>query len=249
MRGVDERLARQRAATYRYWREDVSCRPGGDWAAFGGVAAHTTGLPPRHWNGAFLTAPTDLDVVLPQVAAWFAERDKPWGLLIPAETAVEPPGLEHALDQPVMLRDLADLPPVEGRVFRQDGSAADVAVVQAEAFHVPYDLVLAFVTPTLGQDARPPQVTITSYDGAEPTGCANVAFLDGVAAVHGVGVREQWRHRGLGRALTLECLHLAVAAGCDLAYLNPSPMAHGVYASLGFRDALPFRIWVPPDGS
>jgi GNAT superfamily N-acetyltransferase len=243
---VDERLARQRAATYRYWREDVSRRPGGDWARFDGVAAHTTGLAPRQWNGAFLTAPTDLAAVLPQVAAWFAAHGKPWGLLIPAEAEVVPPGLEHALDQPMMMRDLRDLPPPGGEAFRLDGTPEEVATAQSESFGDAYDVALAFVTPTLEPDARPPQRTLTSYDGDEVTGCANVAFLDGVAAIHGVAVREPWRRRGLGRALTVQCLHLAVAQGCDLAYLNPSPMAHGVYAGLGFRDAPPFRIWVPP---
>jgi GNAT superfamily N-acetyltransferase len=240
-----DRLARQRAATYRFWRDDVSRRPDGDYAVFDGVAAHTTGLPPRHWNGAFLTAPTDLQQVLPQVAAWFDAHDKPWGLLIPAEVEVEPPGLEHALDQPVMLRDLTDLPVDADLAVRSDAPAADVAVVQAEAFGDAYDVVLDFVTPTLGPDARPPQRTITSYDGDQPVGCATVAFLDGVAGVYGVAVRERWRRRGLGAALTTRCLHLAAAEGCDLAYLNPSPMAYDVYASLGFRDALPFRIWVP----
>lgn len=245
MPGMDERLARQRAATYRFWREDVSRRPGGDYAVFEGVAAHTTGLAPRHWNGAFLTGTADLDRVLPQVAAWFARHEKPWGFLIPAEAEVEPPGLQHALDQPVMLRDLHGLPPDGELAVRADAPAADVATVQAEAFGDDYAVVLAFVGPTLGPDARPRQRTITSYDGDEPVGCATVAFLDGMAGIYGVAVREPWRRRGLGAALTTRCLHLAAAEGCDVAYLNPSPMAYDVYAALGFRDAAPFRIWVP----
>ena len=146
-----------------------------------------------------------------------------------------------------MLRDLQDLPPVGGLAARTDAPAADVATVQSEAFGDEYDVALAFVTPTLEQHARPPQRTITSYDGTEPVGCATVAFLDGMAGIYGVSVRERWRRRGLGAALTAECLHLAAAQGCDVAYLNPSPMAYDVYASLGFRDALPFRIWVPPE--
>ena len=240
-----DRLARQRAATYRFWREDAESRPGGSWAQMGGVQLHTTGLAPRQWNGAFLTAPTDLAAVLPQVAGWFAARDKPWGLLVPAELDVVPPGLEHALDQPVMLRDLDELPDLPPVRTRPDAPAADVALVQAEAFGDELDVSLSFVTPTLLPDMRPPQRTITTYDGDDPTGCATVAFLDGVAGVFGVAVREPWRRRGLGAALTAECLRLAVAAGCDLAFLNPSRMAHGMYGALGFRDALPFRIWIP----
>jgi GNAT superfamily N-acetyltransferase len=241
---VDD-LARQRAATYRFWREDVSCRPGGAWAQLGTVQVHTTGLQPRHWNGACLTAPMDLDAVLPDVAAWFAARDKPWGLLIPAELDVQPTGLEHALDQGVMLRTLTDLPDVDPLPVREDAPPEHVALVQAEAFGDGYDVTLAFVTPTLQPDRRPPQTTVTTYDGDAPIGCATVAFVDGVAGVFGVAVREAWRRRGIGAALTAQCLQLAAAAGCDLAYLNPSPMAHATYTRLGFRDALPFRIWVP----
>jgi hypothetical protein len=41
------------------------------------------------------------------------------------------------------------------------------------------------------------------------------------------------------------CLQRAAASGCDLAYLNPSEGGYRTYASLGFVDALPMRIWVP----
>ena len=245
MSAVDERLARQRAATYRYWRESVAQRPGGAWADLGGVQVHTTGLPPRHWNGAHLTGPANLDQRLPEVAAWFAARDKPWGLLVPDEAHVVPRGLEHAGDAPVMLRDLTALPQPPVLHVRWDAPAEQVAVVHAEAFGDPYDLALAFAAPTLRTDATPRQRTVAVYDGAEPAGVATVALLGDVAGIYGVAVREGWRRRGLGAALTVHCLHAAAQAGCDLVYLNPSAMAYGVYAALGFVDAPPFRIWVP----
>lgn len=241
-------LERQRRATYRFWRDDVSVRPAGEWAVLEGVQLHTTGLPPRHWNGAFLTGPTDLDRVLPQVTAWFAQRDKPWALLVPAEADVEPPGLSHALDQPVMLRgphDLPEAPLPDGIAVRADAPARDVALVQAEAFEDAYELALAFVTPTLRPDAQPPQCTLTAYDGTEPVACATAAWVDGVAGIYAVAVRTAWRRRGLGAALTAAVVRRAADEGCDLAYLNPSDLGYGMYASLGFRDALPFRVWVP----
>lgn len=242
---MDDRVARQRAATYRFWREDVAGRPQGEWAVLDGVQVHTTGLPPRHWNGAFLTRRTDLVAVLPAVSSWFEARDKPWGLLVPAELDVVPPGLTHALDQRVMLRDLDALPQGGAADLRADAPPEDVAVVQAEAFGDGYDLSLAFVLPSLRPDASPPQHTVTAYAGDVPIGCATVAVLGTVAGVFGVAVRDGWRRRGLGAALTVRCLELARAAGCDLAYLNPSDMAYGGYARLGFAETLPFRVWVP----
>ncbi|MDX6197385.1 MAG: hypothetical protein QOJ79_536 [Actinomycetota bacterium] len=244
---VVEDLARQRAATYRFWREDVLSRPGGEWAELDGVQLHTTGLAPRHWNGAHVTRATDLAAAVPRVASWFAERDKPWGLLIPAELELTPPGLTHATDQPVMLRRLAALPDAAAPRIEVVDTAppAHVALVQSEAFGDEYDVTLAFVSPTLGPAAAPPQQTLTAYDGDEPVGVATVARMDGVAGIYGVAVREGWRRRGLGAALTAMCLQRAAASGCDLAYLNPSETGYGVYASLGFVDALPMRVWVP----
>ncbi|MCA1713262.1 MAG: GNAT family N-acetyltransferase [Actinobacteria bacterium] len=240
---MDE-LARQRAATYRFWRDDAAARPAGEWADLGGVQVHTTGLAPRQWNGAFVTGPCDLGRLVPEVAAWFAVRDKPWGLLVPAELDAVPPGLVHALDQPVMLRGLEALPALSVQA-RTDAPAADVALVQAEAFEDEYALTLAFVEPTLRPDAQPPQVTLTAYDRDQPVGCATVAAIGDVAGVFGVAVRPAWRRQGLGARLTAAALRWARGRGCDLAFLNPSEMAYGMYAALGFRDAEPFRIWVP----
>jgi GNAT superfamily N-acetyltransferase len=244
---VDD-LARQRAATCRFWREDVSVRPGGDCADLDGVQVHTTGLAPRHWNGAQVSRPVDLTVLVPRIAEWFAERGKPWGLLVPAELELAPPGLTHATDQRVMLRQLDELPDAPlpaGMTITARSVPAHVARVQSESFGDPYDVTLAFVTPTLGPLAAPPQETVTVYDGDEPVGCATVARMDGVAGIFGVAVRERWRRGGIGAGLTALCLQRAAAGGCDLAYLNPSEIGYGVYTSLGFADALPMRVWLP----
>ncbi|MFN2539138.1 MAG: hypothetical protein ABR549_13465, partial [Mycobacteriales bacterium] len=153
-------LARQRAATYRFWREDVGVRPAGEWLDLGGVYLHTTGLTPRHWNGAHVSRTTDLEPIVPLVAAWFHERRKPWGLLIPAELELTPPGLTHATDQRVMLRRLgkaSDAPMPDGIAVTDRALTADVAQVQSEAFGDPYDVTLAFLAPQLGPKAAPPQ--------------------------------------------------------------------------------------------
>lgn len=248
MLGVDA-VGRQRIAQYRYWREDVSGRPDGAWADLDGVQVHTTGLDPLHWNGAHLTRPTDLSVVLPEVRAWFAARDKPWALLAAAELDAQPPGLRHVTDQNVMLlTEPAHSPrPVlpAGLTVRLDAPAADIALVQSEAFGDPYDVALAFVEPFVRPAALPPQQTLTAYEGCEPVGCATVAVMGDVAGIYGVAVRDRCRRRGLGAHLTGAMVGLAVAAGCDLVYLNPSQIGYGVYARLGFSDATPYRIWVP----
>lgn len=247
MAAVDD-LARQRAATFRFWREDVSRRPAGEWADLDGVQVHTTGLAPRHWNGAHVTRHLELEPVVPRVAAWFEERAKPWGLLVPAELELVPPGLTHKTDQPVMLLRLDALRPAflpKGIAVTDRAPTADVARVQSEAFGDPYDVTRAFVGPTLGPRPAPPQQTLAAYDGIEPVGCATAVRIDDVVGVYGVAVREQWRRQGIGAALTRMVLENARAMGCDLAYLNPSDLGYGMYAALGFKGTVPMRVWVP----
>jgi GNAT superfamily N-acetyltransferase len=170
------------------------------------------------------------------------------GAADPAELDLTPPGLSHVTDQKVMIRRLDALPdaPVPGGIAVTDRApTVDVARVQSEAFGDPYDVTLAFVAPTLGPKAAPPQKTLTAYDVHEPVGCATIVQMDGVAGIYGVAVLEKWRRRGIGAALTALCLQRAAALGCDLAYVNPSDIGYGMYASLGFVDALPMRVWVP----
>jgi GNAT superfamily N-acetyltransferase len=232
-------LARQRKAYVAVWRADAATRPAGAWADLAGLAVHATGLPVRLWNGAQLTAPEGLPR-LPEARAWFARRGLPWALLVPAELDLEPPAMTHLIDQPVMLRDLRDLPEVPDLTLRWT-SAADAAAVQQEAFET--ELALEFVTPKL---VNPTCAVVTAYDGGVPVSTATLVVTDRVAGVYGVATVAGHRQRGLGRAVTLAVLHEAARRGCDLAFLNPSPSGYAVYARLGFTDALPWRVWIDP---
>jgi GNAT superfamily N-acetyltransferase len=232
-------LQRQRVAAWRVWQADAASRPRGDCADLGGVFVHTTGIPVRHWNGAHLTAPDGLARV-PQVAGWFAARGMPWGLLVPDEMQLEPPGMHHLTSQPVMLRDLVGLPPVPDLDLRWTGAGA-AAEVQAAAFGDDLEQTRHFVAPKLLNTAC---AVVTAYDGSRPVSTATVFVVDGVAAVYGVGTLPPYRRRGLGRALTLAALHEGARRGADLAFLNPTDSGEPVYRALGFEDAPPWRVWV-----
>lgn len=235
-------LERQRLAACAVWRLDADSRDAGAWSDLGGLQLHATGLPLVFWNGAHLMLREGL-AHLPAAAAWFRGRNLPWGLLIPAELDVEPPGGSWVTDQPVMLRDLSDLPPVSDVPMRWD-APGDAAAVQAVGFDTPPDLARDFVLPkTRGAACS----LVVAYAGDVPAATATLVRVDGVAAVFGVATLPENRRRGLGRAVTLAVLHAAAEEGCDLAYLNPSPMAHGVYSALGFADAPPWRVWSVAD--
>ena len=237
-----EALARHSRANVAVWRADAQARVDGDWTQLDGLALHCTGLPERPWNGAILTAADGL-CELAEATQWFAERGVPWGLLIPSDFEGAPPGFVHLLDQPVMLRPLAGLAALPDLELRWD-AGEDASVVQAEAFDVPLQISRCFVLPKVlcSQGA-----VVVAYDKGQPVATATLFVADGVAAVYGVGTVASHRRRGLGAAVTSAVLHEAVARGCDLAYLNPSPSGHGVYRALGFEDAAPHRIYRLPD--
>jgi ribosomal protein S18 acetylase RimI-like enzyme len=232
---VDE-LARQRRAAVAAWRADVAVRPGGAWQDLGGLVVHTTGIPLRHWNGAHVTSAAGL-ARLPDAQAWFSSRAMPWGVLVPAELDLDP-GTRLINEQPVMLRSLADLPAGSDLDVRwDDGEAA--AAVQADGFGDPLDTTRDFVLPKLVNSAC---AVVVAYEAGRPLATATLMAVDGVAAVFGVATLPGARRRGLGRAVTLAVLHEGRRRGCDLAYLNPSPLGYGVYAALGFTDAPPWRV-------
>jgi predicted GNAT family acetyltransferase len=68
---------------------------------------------------------------------------------------------------------------------------------------------------------------------------------DGDCGIYNVGTLEPFRRRGLGAALTAVLLGDAVARGCTTASVQSTPMAEGVYASVGFRDLGRYLEYVP----
>ena len=232
------RLSRHSQANVDVWRADAAARSDGAWLALDGLALHSTGIPLPYWNGAVLTEEHGLQS-LPEAVDWFAARQMPWGLMIPADFDAAPPGLELVMEQPVMLRSLDDLPEAPDLELRWD-AGEEASAVQAEAFETDLDLSARFVLPKL---ACPSGSVVVGYDGGQPVATATLFTSGGVAAVYGVGTVVNRRRSGFGYAVTLAVLHEAARLGCDLAYLNPSPMAYGVYCALGFEDAAPNRIY------
>lgn len=232
----------QRAATLSSWRLDADARPLGAVLDLGDAQAHTTGIAVPQWNGLLLRrAPAD-DGLYAQAAAWFAGRGMPYGVLVPAEVDARPPGGVLLHEHPVMVRDLTGLPPLPDLEWVDAPSGDDVAQVQVLAFGDLPELVLSFVTPVLG---APWRRTVVVREGGTAVATACVVLTDDGAVVYDVAVVPAAQRRGLGRAVTLWCLHQATDAGLASVSLNPTPPGRSVYAALGFTDAAPWSIWRP----
>lgn len=232
----------ERAATLAAWRLDAGTRPLGAVLDLGDGQCHSAGLAVPQWNGLLLRrAPADPSLYA-EAAAWFDGRGMPYGVVVPAEVGAAPPGGVPLPDLPVMVRDLAALPPLPDLDYDDGPGADEVARVQAEAFGDPYEVDLAFVTPVLGAPWRR-TVVVRERGRAVATACA---VLTGPAAVvFDVAVLPPERGRGLGRAATLWALHRAADGGATSVSLNPSTAGYHLYAGLGFTDAAPWRVWQP----
>ncbi|MGH3110356.1 MAG: GNAT family N-acetyltransferase [Gaiellaceae bacterium] len=65
----------------------------------------------------------------------------------------------------------------------------------------------------------------------------------GVGGIYDMGVADDERRRGIGRALTLAALALAGTQGCAFATLNATPDGELLYRTLGFRSVGVAQTW------
>jgi len=89
---------------------------------------------------------------------------------------------------------------------------------------------------------------LATIDG-EAVGTASAYIDDGVVGLASVGVREEYRRRGVGSALTLTALETARNQGCRLGVLFSSEMATPMYQKLGFcqHGTGHCYLWSPKD--
>jgi GNAT superfamily N-acetyltransferase len=97
---------------------------------------------------------------------------------------------------------------------------------------------------------RPVHCFIGRWNGT-PVATSMLYLGQGVAAVHHVATRPEFRRRGIGSALTLRVLHEARTRGYHVGVLTASPEGLGSYRRIGFRPYCTVRRyeWAPPNQS
>jgi GNAT superfamily N-acetyltransferase len=226
---------------------------GAAWHDVGGVFTFATGLPMALFNGCMVVTDAPAAAVADAVA-WVRGRDVPFGVWIDEEAAPDASagaareGLERRPEPyPGMaVRPLPTAPsPPAGVTVRpvQDVGISAYYAVQ-EAAGVPPALARRAIPEGFAHDPRV-RVFVAELDG-EPVGNAIAIRTGRVVGVYAVGTLPAARRRGVGSAATWACLEAGRAWGCDVAVLQSSAMALGLYRRMGFETVVPYAVYVPP---
>lgn len=69
---------------------------------------------------------------------------------------------------------------------------------------------------------------------------------DGIAGIYVVSTKEQYRNRGIGRALTASAIDVARASGTPVVTLQSTDIGLPVYLDMGFQRVSTYDLYVPP---
>jgi ribosomal protein S18 acetylase RimI-like enzyme len=212
---------------------------GGATAELPGVRVMATGLAHPQWNSGDVHDPAAVDVAA--VRTWYAERQVPWGLRVPAGASW--PHGRHLLTKRLMVRRSGaalEAAPVDGLVVREAGPADldGVLAVDSAAFGTDGAQTRPWLGPLLAPTADGVTVAVGAHAG-EPVATAYSVLADGWAGrtlyVAGVAVVAEARRRGIGSALTAWLVDRGLSAGARWAHLSPdTDDAARLYARLGF---------------
>jgi len=216
-------------------------------AEFPGVRVMATGLAHPQWNNGDVHEPRLVDLRV--VGDWYAQRDVPWGLRLPA--GAEWPHGRKLFTQPLMgmipamFRPVA---PVDGVVIHVATRAdlPDVVTVDAIAFEQSAQMQRPWLELLLAHPAV--TVAIAEYHG-QPIATGSVTVSSGragpAAYLGGIAVLPAARRQGIGAAVSSWLIDRGRDAGAVLWHLHPThEAAASMYHRLGFLDVQGVDIYV-----
>ena len=229
--------------------------PGGESRTFGAIRCSSVGVPMPLFNQAFVfDAPSVGD--LEQATTWLSERQVPFWVSAPDSVApaiadmAESVGLDPAAaTMPGMAyAPLGDLPVEEGagvefvRVTESD-QLGELALVTSEAFGAPVEAAALLAPASTIEDDR--CAWFLGYLDGDLAACGQLLRTADIAGVYTIGVRERFRRRGLGTAITAAALVAGRDLGCSTGVLQASPMGEPVYDRMGFETVTQYHCFSP----
>lgn len=228
---------------------------GGEVLEVDGLLVSLSNLPASELNGTrVIREPDDPPTALAAARAVFRARGHPFfGIEIEAgrhpavEKAIRAAGLRRVDGWRTMAASVSRLPAervpsgVAIREVRHERELHAVRSVETATFGTPPDIAARFVGPGMLADDRVRM--FTAWIDGSPVGEVSAYLLHDTVGIFGVGVVDEARRRGIGAALTITAGR-AFDDRADLAWLQPSAMARGMYARLGFRPVSDWEVWI-----
>ncbi len=164
-------------------------------------------------------------------------------------------GLEFAVGEDEMTRPTRDIPVAdlsESLVTRQwdDSSAPLFFHAYTEAFRgrpgFPNWEISRWQQAFASDEAFRPDLSAVVMEGPEPAAFSIIWVEDGLGWITQMGVRPEWRGKGLGEALLVRAMKLFAAEGIETAALEVAtnnPQARALYERLGFTISSSYRSW------
>lgn len=121
---------------------------------------------------------------------------------------------------------------------------AHFRAVDREAFDDPGVIAEVFAPDAILDEPRA-GLFLALLDGV-PVATATAAITGDVAGIFGVATLESARKRGIGTAVTAAACAFAYDRGCDLLYLQATPMGLPIYERMGFETLGYYRGYMTP---
>ena len=228
----------------------------GETGTFGTIRCSSVGVPIPLFNQAFVFDDPRVDD-LASATSWLSQRDVPFFVTAPDTVAgavaemAESVGLgPTATTTPGMVfAPLADVPAesdaeIEIVPVTHAAQLTDVAVVASEAFGAPLEAAASLAPASSLADVR--CSWFVGYVDGDPAACGQLLRTADVAGVYSIGVRERFRRRGLGAAITTAALVAGRELGCAIGILQASPMGQPVYERMGFETVTHYHSFSAP---
>lgn len=228
--------------------------PRGEVQSFGAIPAVSTGAPIPLFNQAFVFGEPSVDD-LEHAVSWLGQRGVPFWVTAPAGDSDAVLEIAEAVDlsrsadsMPGMVISLSDFSPAtpEGLEIEAvtDAEQLDaVAAVLGEAFGAPPEVARALNPDSMLEDDQ--MAWIVGLVEGEPAGCGQLLQTGDVAGVYSIAVREKFRRRGFGEAVSHAVLSAGRARRCEIGVLQASPMGRPVYERMGFEVVVDYHLFEP----
>lgn len=163
--------------------------------------------------------------------------------------ALSAEGLQPGDPRPFMVLDLGDdaaqIPIPDGVTIVRVSDGETLAQhrgVDREAFDDPGVISEVFAPESILRE--PDAGLFVAYLDGEPVATSVGAVTGDVVGIFGVATLDRARRRGIGTAVTDAAIAFGRSRGCDLAYLQATPMGLPVYERMGFDTAGAYRGYV-----